>query len=790
MTQLTFSQQAYRVLESRFKFSGPAPANASTKKQALLASLIPSVPVPSTQQIFSTVMAERNTFIRLNTVEEIQWAFEILAETIANPETSSTNQNIPAFVSLKAFALILHNLENLSPPASASQINEITGKLYYATKISPLPSLFLSYNSLSNGLNIPVLDNNLRSFAPRLFKSLNELFHLRFLTENLSDPTACYQLLHDLYSIDLTSALDQKSLAVYQSAQKLPLFLALEQLRIIAEEPKSPPDPTNRTDFPYLEQKLNTFRSWMGLARTATTAYEILGLCIKEIFSTFDTNNPNDFLICQPLIFRACHQMLFTEDFSVDTSIKQILTGLSAEQGTQALKAMFLDENNRYILAVIPLLKFLKDKQPEINSIERAKQIQAIQGAFPGLISIEKGIVPFLYEKDIDSQVRRILPPREQSTALPEIPEESHQYSGYLNYLAEQEQRQLDQLHTEFKNANLLEFDLYGFFARMARVSFYLPEKHPWTETIIKKYIEAQKRIPTAEGLQKITQTIELIWGDQAAPDEILKSQMDFAQLVQENTQRSAVLNKNPAQTGQTEILTRGDIIVEESTASPPLLLPPAIQALKDDSPVKSFKNTLEYLDRVENQTPDKILPILNNLKAELDQLCNTPEIGLPNNKSYQSNMILYVATVLAKIHYICKSDEVNFPIEILRSMRQILIKIKELELLPKIITICATIKKAQYNIPFTSPDNTLARLKNILEISTFYIVWRQKHPQAKIRGETINLVRSTEPYRTRDFSTLSPQEQRTIRTLNLELLFAAYSAIFPRDLFHLLGEE
>ncbi|MFH1361884.1 MAG: hypothetical protein ABIH69_04440 [bacterium] len=88
-----------------------------------------------------------------------------------------------------------------------------------------------------------------------------------------------------------------------------------------------------------------------------------------------------------------------------------------------------------------------------------------------------------------------------------------------------------------------------------------------------------------------------------------------------------------------------------------------------------------------------------------------------------------------------------------------------------------------QYNISFKTPDNTIERLNELLQMSNLYDVWFWPNEKTTRLGELIeDLVVETYEYRSNAYVDLSIENRVKIKRLNRLLLEALYSKFCPKN--------
>ena len=103
---------------------------------------------------------------------------------------------------------------------------------------------------------------------------------------------------------------------------------------------------------------------------------------------------------------------------------------------------------------------------------------------------------------------------------------------------------------------------------------------------------------------------------------------------------------------------------------------------------------------------------------------------------------------------------------------------------------LCEVIKSDNYNISFTSEDNTITRLNEILESPGFYKKWHAKASSIKLNNETNELIRETRECRDQPLAELNDKQKTQIKKLNRMLIEQTYSSYCPRSQDYEIDEK
>lgn len=94
---------------------------------------------------------------------------------------------------------------------------------------------------------------------------------------------------------------------------------------------------------------------------------------------------------------------------------------------------------------------------------------------------------------------------------------------------------------------------------------------------------------------------------------------------------------------------------------------------------------------------------------------------------------------------------------------------------------LCEEINKEGYGIEFKTLNNTIERLNEILQIPNFYDICLKKKKSMKLNEYAQKLISQPKNYRSKDFSELSKDQQKSILKLNRMILEALYPRTCPK---------
>jgi len=102
---------------------------------------------------------------------------------------------------------------------------------------------------------------------------------------------------------------------------------------------------------------------------------------------------------------------------------------------------------------------------------------------------------------------------------------------------------------------------------------------------------------------------------------------------------------------------------------------------------------------------------------------------------------------------------------------------------------LCQAIGADGFGIEFRTPDNTIERLNEILNLSNFYDLWLEKRKGIKPSAECLKLIERTKDDRRQPFSQLSEMQRSNIHRLNRLLLEKSYEKLCPRSNLYFISE-
>ncbi len=569
------------------------PIQATSKQKEFLRGLLPPKNIfgISPDTVHQKVLEQKDRFTRIASIQEAK-DFLTIIEDINNAALNEENserkieafiqayetasgETIPKdisnavfYVSCRAFMEIFHGISTLYDVPSKKELRDISLLFYktamnclYVTQIFEHKEIIMDTadNQVITLKHIALreafkIQNSLNPLDQNTcFQQMNELFELFFLlrlanakeTKIEEDVDQSYAGLHhllfNLFNDQKLNSLNAIVKIVYQDLAKKPLYIALRQLQIIEGLEA---DGKNEKE---IKNNLQPLKNGIDVTDVAIEFPRAVSILAQE-----ENLSPaqKDLIYNATLAIIKCKNI---ELFGLILAALDLQGETAIALKTRALQLMFLDCEGIFRLGTPALLDFLCASQ----YVPSREDVQALEAAFPGLISPKKGTLQYArqHANQSNTGVKRLLDLKQsnQEESNLQIPQNIEELDAFVEETRKKEREQLQNFSAQFNQnifSNPHSIDLAKTLEDLQNISYQLLSYNPaWIEAIVGEYSKAFDRAfphEQARAAGQITEAAVFVWGKFDRAPESIKNQ--YEGLRQRSEIKLATLEKHHLQ--------------------------------------------------------------------------------------------------------------------------------------------------------------------------------------------------------------------------------------------------